>query len=73
MLVFVNVSLRLATPIPPVTLRMAKSGPNLQLNWSSGILLQANDLAGPWTTNSMTSPQLVMPVESKMFFRVQVQ
>ena len=72
MLVFPNVSLRLATPIPPVTLRMAKSGPNLQLNWSSGILLQANDLAGPWATNT-TSPQLVMPVEGKMFFRVQVQ
>ena len=70
---FANISLRLPTAIPPVTLHMEKSGPNLQLNWSNGILLQANDLAGPWTTNTTTSPQLVMPTGDKMFFRVKVQ
>ncbi len=67
---FANVSLRLPTPLPPPTLIMTKSGPNLQFNWSSGaILLQATDVAGPWTTNSTTSPNLVIPVGGQMFFR----
>ena len=66
---FANVALRLYTPPPLPTLVMRKSGPNLQLNWSRGILLEANNLTGPWTTNSTTSPILVMPTEAKKFFR----
>ena len=66
---FANVALRLYTPPPLPTLVMTKSGPNLQLNWSRGILLEANNLTGPWTTNNTTSPILVMPTEAKRFFR----
>jgi len=31
--------------------------------------LEADNLTGPWTTNSTTSPILVMPTEAKRFFR----
>jgi hypothetical protein len=53
----------------PVTLYIARSGPNLQLTWANGTLLEANAVTGPWTTNNATSPYLVAPVGTK-FYRV---
>ena len=47
---------------------------NVVLNWSSGLLLQAPSLAGPWTTNSATSPYTLSPAgTSQMFYRVLAQ
>lgn len=45
----------------------------LKLEWLGGTLLQATNVAGPWTTNPATSPYLVAPTESKQFFRLQTQ
>jgi hypothetical protein len=58
--------------LPPVTLNVQRSGGNLVLNWSSGILLQTTNIAGPWTTNvGATSPYTFAPVARQMFFRTQ--
>jgi hypothetical protein len=57
----------------PVTLTIQKVGANVQLTWPRGTLLEANDVTGPWTTNSAASPYTVEPAGAKKFFRVRVQ
>ncbi|HEX4265406.1 MAG TPA: hypothetical protein VH597_13800 [Verrucomicrobiae bacterium] len=58
--------------VPP-TLAIKSSGTNVILNWSPGILLQATNLLGPWTTNSGTSPMNISPAAaSQTFYRVLV-
>ena len=52
-----------------VTLRIERSGPHVILTWPYGILLEANDLAGPWTTNNATSPYTNVPTASKKFYK----
>jgi hypothetical protein len=48
--------------------------PNLQLTWSSGLLLEATNLSGPWTTNvGASSPFTILPTEPQKFYRVLVQ
>jgi len=69
---FANVSLRLI-PAAPVTLYIARSGSNLQLNWTNGTLLEANEVTGPWTTNGATPPYLVAPTGNKKLYRVLVR
>jgi hypothetical protein len=61
------------TPPPEVSLSFQFSGPNLQLNWSQGTLLEATNVTGPWVTNAATSPFAVSPTASRKFYRVQVQ
>jgi hypothetical protein len=57
--------------LPPVTLNIAQaSGHNVTLTWSAGTLLQASNLAGPWTTNTAASPYTVAETNSQMFFKV---
>jgi hypothetical protein len=56
-----------------VTLNLARSGNNLVLSWPWGTLLEATNLAGPWTTNNATSPYTVSPTGAMKFFKVQVQ
>ncbi len=48
-----------------------QSGGNLVLSWpSGGMLLQATNLNGPWTTNAgATSPYTNAPVRKQMFYR----
>ena len=58
---------------PPVTLNFKFSGTTLELNWSQGTLLEANEVTGPWATNSAPSPFTVSPTEARKFYRVQVQ
>jgi hypothetical protein len=59
--------------VPQVTLYAAPAGgANLTLTWSFGILLQSTNLAGPWTTNTATSPYTVSETGSQMFFKVLV-
>ena len=59
---------------PPVTLQIARVGSNIQLTWGSvGLLLEASNVNGPWTTNSLaTSPYTVSPTNSSKFYRVLV-
>ena len=67
-----NVQITAPPNLPPVTLNVQRSGGNLVLNWSSGILLQTTNIAGPWTTNvGATSPYTFAPVARQMFFRTQ--
>ena len=59
---------------PQVQLQSGRSGANLVLTWSQGILLEAPTVNGPWTTNTTaTSPLTVLPSEAQKYFRIQVQ
>ncbi len=42
----------------------------LQLQWSSGTLLEAPSLAGPWTTNNAPSPFTIVPTAPQKFYRL---
>jgi hypothetical protein len=42
----------------------------VQISWPAGTLLQAPNLAGPWTTNSAASPYTVAPTVDRQFYRV---
>jgi hypothetical protein len=61
---------RVVTSVP---ISIARSGPGtLALTWSQGALLQATNLAGPWTTNTAASPYTVAPTNSQMYFKLLV-
>ena len=58
----------------PVALKIGWSGANqLTVTWPQGMLLQADAVTGPWTTNSASSPYLFAPSAAKRFYRVKVQ
>jgi hypothetical protein len=58
---------------PPVTLSIAPGNTRSDtLTWTQGILLESTNLAGPWTTNSATSPYTVETTNGSMFFKVKV-
>ncbi len=49
------------------------SGGSLTISWTQGVLLQSTNLAGPWTTNTTAVPPFtVLPTNSSMYFKVQV-
>jgi hypothetical protein len=56
--------------VQPPTLSLSRSGAGLTLTWSSGILLEATNLTGPWTTNSSSSPYVITATGPQKFFRV---
>lgn len=58
---------------PPVTLNLQSVDGQIVLTWPNGVLLEANDLTGPWTTNAVTSPYTNTPAGPRKFYRVQVQ
>ena len=58
-----------AAPASVPTPALQFTGGNLVITLPTGILLQATNLAGPWTTNSGSSPYTVTPTNSAMFFR----
>jgi hypothetical protein len=61
-------------PQPPnVTVYVQMAGTNVVLTWSQGILLQADTVTGPWSTNLATSPYLLAPTPPQKFYRVRVQ
>jgi len=63
-----------STNVLPVMLNLSHStGMNLTLAWPQGTLMQATNPAGPWTTNSATSPCTIQPTNSQMFFKVLVK
>jgi predicted alpha-1,6-mannanase (GH76 family) len=59
----------------PVTLSIQPlAGGQIQLQWLHGLLLEATDLNGPWTTNSLAaSPYATTPNADQKFYRVLVQ
>jgi hypothetical protein len=56
-------------PLPP-TVEITNSAGSLTLQWAGGTLLEATNLAGPWTTNANASPYPVVPANPAKFFRV---
>jgi hypothetical protein len=58
---------------PPGVLLSTFSGSTLQLQWDPGILLEATNIFGPWTTNNNVSPYTFTPTGPQKFFRVQLQ
>jgi len=57
-----------ATTLPSVS--VSYSGSNLVLSWPAGMLLEATNVTGPWTTNSATSPYTNAPTAPQKFFRL---
>ncbi|MGH8021960.1 MAG: LamG-like jellyroll fold domain-containing protein [Limisphaerales bacterium] len=57
----------------PQTLAITQSGTNVMLNWQTGTLLEATNVQGPWTTNSLATPPYTVPATNKAsFFRLLV-
>jgi hypothetical protein len=66
------------TPPPPTPTLAAQvipgphggnTGGSLVLTWSAGNLLEATNLAGPWTTNTSTSPYTNAMTNAELFFK----
>jgi hypothetical protein len=57
----------------PVALSIQRSGNNYVVSWPRGTLLEADQLAGPWTTNTAVSPYTNSPSGSGKFYRLQVK
>jgi hypothetical protein len=63
-----------STVLPPVTLGFQSSSSGVILTWSRGLLLEASDVTGPWTTNTTaSSPFTIVPSGPRQFYRVLVQ
>ena len=54
----------------PINLSVTLASGQIILTWPRGILLQATNLTGPWTTNAAASPVTIFPTAPQMFFRV---
>jgi hypothetical protein len=54
-------------------IQITPSSGGFELNWPYGTLLEATNLAGPWTVNTNTSPYQVAPTGDRKFFRVRLQ
>ena len=50
-----------------------QAGADVRLTWPQGTLLEADSLAGPWTTNNASSPYTTLPSAAKKFYRVIAQ
>ncbi len=69
---FDDFNLNVLQASPTVSARL--SGSQLKLNWLDGVLLEATNVAGPWTTNIYAvSPFTVTPVGPGKFYRTQLQ
>jgi hypothetical protein len=58
---------------PSVTLSVQRSGGNIVLSWPQGTLLEADNVAGPYSTNNAASPYTNAPTASQKFYRVKVK
>jgi hypothetical protein len=56
--------------LPPQILHFLFANGKLTLNWTSGTLLQAPTVLGPWTTNLAASPFEVTPTNAQMYYRL---
>ena len=58
---------------PPSLMLQPGLLPNFQLIWNAGMLLEATNVYGPWTTNaSATSPFSVLPIGRQCFYRLEM-
>jgi len=66
-----QISTLYASALGQVPLTISRvGGNNLQLQWTGGVLQQANSILGPWTTNAAaSSPYIVSPTQAQQFFR----
>jgi hypothetical protein len=72
--VFAVSGLPRALPTGPLLLTNQWSGGKLTLSWpANGLLLQATNLTGPWTTNGGQSPVVLTPTNPQTFYRLQAQ
>ncbi len=55
------------------TLSIQSVSGQIKLTWSPGILLEATNVAGPWTTNLNASPYQFTPTGPQKFYRAQAQ
>jgi hypothetical protein len=62
------------SPNPGVRLTLQRSGANLTLGWSQGVLQEATSLAGPWSpVNGAAAPSHTVTTSGPMkFYRVRV-
>ena len=59
---------------PVVNLKMQPTtGNQLQLTWPMGVLLEATNISGPWTTSTAAPPYTITPTTPQLFYRVQIQ
>lgn len=67
------ISVEASAVIPAIT--FSWDGTSLTLNWlGNGLLVQATNVAGPWTSNvGATSPFIVSPAGAQMFYQVKTQ
>jgi len=57
-----------------VSLSLQRLGSGFQLTWPQGVLLEADRVTGPWTTNVATSPFIVVsPSSPQKFYRLLVR
>jgi hypothetical protein len=56
-----------------VSLGVQMNGTNVRLSWPLGVLLEADAVTGPWTTNPATSPFLLTPSGPQKFYRLKLQ
>jgi hypothetical protein len=56
-----------------ISLSIQRSGGNIILTWSRGILLEADEAIGPYSTNNAASPFTFSPAAAKKFYRLQIQ
>ena len=52
------------------TLEIERDGAQVKITWSQGLLLEASEISGPWTTNTAASPFIFTPGGTQQFFRV---
>ena len=53
----------------PINIGLSGAG-SLKLTWLQGTLLQATNIAGPWSTNGAGSPYVIAPTNSQMYFKL---
>lgn len=74
-----NTTFQIGAVSPPAVLNVvlelgaSYSGGVLTLTWSSGVLLQAPVVTGPWTTNTAPSPLMIKPATNgpSMFYKLE--
>ncbi len=65
-----------ASIAPPITFESSSAtaaAGTFVLTWPQGTLLETTNLAGPWITNTTTSPCTVSPTNAHMYYRVKVE
>src|SRR5262249_52782029 len=63
------------SPVAPVTLQVVRSGSNITLTWSAGVLQQADSVTGPWTVvnNAVSGYTVSTAAAAQKFYRVRVE